>query len=312
MEFLLFLFVMVSILLTILFAITDSKKQLLEERKRQSQNFLRENILKRKLEQYIEQKVRFSKRYDIETLCLQAGFRLSYTEFVILSIFSAILSSILILTSLNNPILALLFLFIGYFFPKQLLIFIRNHRLERMNSLIGPFMKMLLKRYETTKDFRKSLELTLEDFEGDKLLYPEIQQTVLDVQLGVPVAEALEQMARRTGNKYLLRFADYYKIASEVGTEEVRNTLLPQAYIQYEKNRKAKSKTKRSLAGIRREAYIIIGAIPLFALWQMMSDPKYIDFMTGTFIGKIGTAVVVLIFMGAIWFVNNKLLAPLD
>lgn len=303
----------VLMIATILIAnLAKKKNHVLEKRKQQSSNILRENVLKKKLEKYTEEKVKFSKRYAIETLCLQAGYKLTYTEYFMISVGSAIVSALLVGIAMNNPILSIMFAFIGYILPGQVITFLKNRRIATMERQIAPFMNMVIKRYEATKDFGKSLELTLPEFQGEEPMYSEIKQTVLEINVGVPVTEAMENMGRRTGNKYMMRLSDFYKIASSVGTEEIRKKLLNQAYEQFEENRKAKATMKKEIAGPVREAYIMLASIPMFAVYQIMTNDDYIHFMSQTTTGKIGTTVIASVFVGCIWFINSKIGAPLE
>lgn len=312
MEFKLLLFTFLMLITVVIGFMSKRNNSRLDSRKQQSANLLRENVLKKRLEQYTEEKVKYSKRYDIETLCLQAGFNLSYAEYVMISIATAIVSVLSVSLLMNNPLLGLVFALIGYMIPKQVITFLKNRRITLMEKQIGPFMQMVIKRYETTKDFGKSLELTLVEFKGEEPMYSEIRQTVLDMNVGVPVGESMDNMARRTGNKYLARLADYYKIASSLGTEEIRKKLLNQAYKQFEENRKAQLTMKKELAGPKNEAYIMVACIPGFALYNAMTNDDYINFMTNTLTGQIGTTVITLVFLGSIWFVNKKIGAPLE
>lgn len=284
----------------------------LQKRKKQSTNLLRENIIKQKIEKIAEERVRYSKRYAIETLCLQAGMPISYSEYLMISGASGIVVAILVGILMNNPILAIIFLIIGYMLPKQFITMMKNRRITLTEKQIGSFMQMTIKRYETTRDFGKALELTTSEFKGEEPLYTELSKTVLEINLGKTVSEAMDGLARRLGNKYMARFADYYKIASSIGTDDIRKKLLAQAFEQFEENRKAKQTMKKELSSVVREAYIMLGSIPMFAAYQIMTNDKYIDFMTNTFMGKIGSVVIIAIFMGAVWFVNNKISAPLD
>lgn len=311
MEFKLLLFT-VLMFVTVLIGFMGKKNSRLESRKQQSTNLLRENVLKKRLEKYAEEKVKFSKRYDIETLCLQAGFNLSYAEYMMISITTAIVSTLSVALVMNNVLLGIVFALIGYMIPKQVITFLKNRRITRMEKQIGPFMQMVIKRYETTKDFGKSLELTLVEFEGEEPMYSEIRKTVLEINVGLPIGEAMDNMGRRTGNKYLARLSDYYKIASTLGTEEIRKKLLNQAYKQFEENRKAQATMKKELSGPKNEAYIMLACIPGFAVYSAMTNDDFVPFMTNTLTGQIGTTVITLIFLGSIWFVNKKIGAPLE
>lgn len=287
-------------------------KGTLEGRKKQSQNRLRENVIKQRIEQIAESRVRFSKRYAIETLCLQAGMKLTYAEYLMISIGSALVFAVLVTMIMNNPILGIIFLLVGYMVPKQFITFMKNRRIGLMEKQIGSFMQMVIKRYETTRDFGKALELSTVEFKGEEPLYSELHRTVMDINLGMPVTESLDNLARRTGNKYLERLSDYYKIASTLGTDDIRKKLLTQAYTQFEENRIAKQTMKKELATVVRESYIMLGSIPMFGAYQVMTNDSYIDFMTNTTMGKIGTVAIAVVFMGAVWFVNTQISKPLD
>lgn len=306
------IFGFLSILITVVYLMTTKSNDQLEKRKQQSNSRFRENVLRKRLEKITEERVKYSKRYEIETLCLQAGFKLQYIEYLMLSITTAIGMGILMMTAMNNFLLGLVFIVIGYMMPKQAITFIKNRRVGLMDKQIGSFMLMILKRYENTKDFKMSMELTMKEFRGEEPLYSEIRQTVMDANLGKPLSEALEQMARRTGNKYMMRLSDYYKISSEIGTDDARKKLLNQAFLQYEENRRGKSLMQKELSSVKREAYIMVGAVPMFALFQMNTNDDYIRFMTEETMGQIGTLVIFAVLAGAIWFINNKISAPLD
>lgn len=312
MEFQLVLFGLLSFLITVIYVMTSKKNDQLEKRKQQSNSRFRENVLRKRLEKLAEDRVKYSKRYEIETLCLQAGFKLQFVEYLMLSMASSVVFAILMMMAMNNVLLGIVFLFIGYMVPKQAITFVKNRRVAMMDKQIGSFMLMILKRYENTKDFKMSLELTMKEFRGEEPLYSEIRQTVMDTNLGKPITEALEEMARRTGNKYMMRLSDYYKISSEIGTDDARKKLLNQAFLQYEENRKAKSLMKRELSSVKRESYIMLGAVPVFALFQANTNEDYIRFMTQESMGQIGTLVIFVVLAGAVWFINNKISAPLD
>lgn len=312
MQFHWLMLILFAISLIVPTLLSARPKGRLEGRKKQSQNRLRENVFKQRIEKIAESRVRFSKRYKIETLCLQAGIPLSYTEYLMISVGTALVIGVLVTMIMNNPILGIIFLFVGYMVPRQVITFIRNRRIGIMDKQIGSFMQMAIKRYETTRDFGKALELSTIEFKGEEPLYSELQRAVMDINLGMPVADALDALARRTGNKYMGRLSDYYRIASTLGTDEIRKKLLNQAFQQYEENRITKQTMKKDLATVVRESYIMLGSIPMFGAYQVMTNDKYIDFMTNTTMGKIGTVAIAVVFMGAVWFVNTQISKPLD
>lgn len=309
--YVLFLLFSVIIATTSMFFLMPRKDQL-EQRKEQSRNLFRENVLSKQIDKVVEKRVRFSRRYNKETICLQAGIPLKYVELVMISILSGVVIGVTLGFFMTNPILGILFTFLGYMAPFQVITFLRNRRVDIVDRQVGSFMHMLLSRYETTRDFAKSIELSADEFKGEEPLHGHLQNAVMELNIGRSTNDVMTELARRTGNKYVQRLADYYEIASEVGTKAIRQNLLQQAYVQYEENRKGKQMMKKELSAVKREAYIMLAAIPAFAAFQMLTNDDYVRFMTKDPLGQIGTSGIMLVFVGALWFINKKISAPLE
>jgi len=299
--------------ITILYNAFDSRdSSILTFRKEQAQNMSNENAIRNKFREYTEKKVNFSKRYKIETLCLNAGFNASYSDYLLACFGTSFLLFFLLTFGLQNPFMGVVLAVVGYLLPKQVLGFIKNKRLNTLERQIGPFMHMVIKRYENTTDFEKSLILTMEEFRGTQPMYGELQKAVAEISVGVAVGEAMDNLARRTGNPYLSRLSDFYKIAYKLGTEEVREKLLYQAYLQFEENRRMKDFLKKEISEPVRDAYIMVATIPIFALFGVLTMEGYLNFMLFTMIGKIATAIVLSFILASVWFINVKIAAPLD
>lgn len=268
--------------------------------------------LKSQLTGMINEKADVSKKYKLETMCLQAGYDISFGEFKILSVSIAIALTFIMLLIMNNLYLAVIFLFIGYHIPSQYIKHMSNRRVIKMENQVGSFLRIVLERYKTNKDLSKSIVQSLPDFKGHEPFYSELKQTVVDINLGTPCEEALEALSRRTGNKYLLRFSDYYKITANIATHESKLELLNQAFKQFDENRKMKFLLKKEIAGPVREAYIMVCATPIFIIYQFFTTKGYMDFMLHNQIGQIGIAGTVVVLLGAVWFINAKIGAPLD
>ena len=165
--------------------------------------------LKGQLVRMVSEKTSVSKRYKVETMCLQAGTEMSFGEFRILCIAIAIALPLLMLIIMKNVYLALVFGFIGYHIPGQYFKMKANSRVVKMENQVGAFIRIALERYKTNKDLAKSIVQTLPDFRGNEPFYSELKKTVVEINIGTPTTEALNSLARRTGSKYLLRFSDY-------------------------------------------------------------------------------------------------------
>ena len=298
---------------TIIYSFIEGKDlSALKFRKEQADNLANENLLKLKVKDYTEKNVDFAKRYKIETLCLQAGLSWTYADYLITCGATAIGLLLFFTIILANPFLGLVFFILGLFIPKQILTFIKNRRFNTLETQIGPFMNMVIKRYDNTRDFEKSLILTMEEFRGTQPMYGELQKTVAEINIGVLIGDAMDNLARRTGNQYLSRLSDYYKIAYKLGTEEVREKLLNQAYLQFEENRKMKDFLKKEISEPVRDAYIMVATIPAFAGFGILTMDGFLEFYVATIMGKVSLAVIISLVLGAIWWINAKVGAPLN
>lgn len=281
-------------------------------RQKQAEEFAKQDTLKQKMIDYTTEKVEYSKRLKIEILCQQAGKDMLYGEYILQCIFTGIGAAIVIGFIFSNPFMGLLFLFLGMKFPKQMLLHKKNKRLKALDQQLGPFMYMTIKRYETTRDFAKAIEATANEFRGVQPLYGELQKTVSEINVKIPVADAISNLAKRSNNQYVARLADYYTIAAHLGTDEVRKKLLMQAYLQYEENRKLKEFLKKEISEPVRDAQILLVTVPMMFLFGAFVMPGYLDFMLHTTMGRIGVAFVTMILLGCMWFINAKIAAPID
>lgn len=290
----------------------EQDKDVLAMRKRQSTTSLRELALKKKLETLLEERVEVSKKYRIETTILQAGFKMSYGEYRILTIVLAIALPLISFTVMKSvyplPILAL----IGYVLPSQVIDFLRNKRMITIEKQVGSFIKLAIERYASHGDFSKALRDTTGDFKGQEPMYSELKQLKVELDLGKPTTEALSDMHRRIGNKYLLLLSDFYEIASSLGTRDARTELLGEVFNQYRENQQHKSMLRKEIAGPKREAYIMMAVIPMMMAYQFVSSKEYTEFMLHTTVGQIGMTGVLAVVVGSIWFINKKIGAPVE
>ena len=290
----------------------DEEKNALEMRKNQSATTFRQNALKRKLETLVEDRAKSGKKAEAEEMCLQAGMPMSYGEYRLIGYFTGIILAIAIYTGLNNLFMAIIFLFVGSMIPGQLIHALRNRRVLKMESQVGSFMRLVIERYTSTKDFSKAIQETTEDFKGQEPIYSELRHVSADLDLGMNATEALRKLAKRSGNRYLIRMTDYYEIASDLGTMETRENLLKQALKQYEENRSMKSKLRSELSAPAREAYLMVAMVPFISFYMASATPEYKQFMLDTTMGQFFITGIVLVLLGVVWFINKQIGKPLD
>lgn len=304
---LLMVFLIVAILMNV--ERKPKKEKLLNERKKQFVNLQSISFVKKSVDK-LNSNIEAKKRNKIETLLVQAGYNISCGEFVFVSIVVGLIGFFMFTTAFQNPLLGILFGFIGYKVPRQFVTIQKNKRIKKLERQIGSFMNMLIERYKVIGDLKIALELTVPEFESSEMLHKELIKTLSETEIYTTIV-ALQNLAFRTGNKFLSRMVDYYESANSV-SDEKRIILMKQAYTQWAEDQGLKRLLKKEIGEPVRDAMLIIGTIPVFAMYQASMDKSYVPFMLEHQVGKIGTTFIVATIVICIWIVINKINAPLD
>lgn len=306
------IFFAVMSILTIIGAAVD-KPSLMELRKKQTSKSKKENDARKQFDDYVNKRAKYSKKYEIETLCMNAGYRnLKYSDVMLIKIITSAIMFLVFGIILKNIFVGILIAALGWAVPEQVLTFIKNKRIDTLEKQIGVFMNMATQRYINIGDFEKSLILTADEFVGIEPMYTELKYTIAEISVGIDMGSALDNLARRCGNQYLKRFSDFYKIAYKLGTQEVKEKLLTQAYEQFRENQEMKDFMKKEIAEPIRDAYIMLATVPVFFVVCCFIMPGYAEFMFQEQLGKLTVAIIIAIMLGAVWFINKKIAAPLD
>lgn len=265
-----------------------------------------------KFAENLNEKADSVKRYKTETRILNAGFAFSYGEYKLICFACALAIPLIVYIAIQNIYMAVVFGVIGYFLPGQLLKYVANARIRKMEEQVGSFMRLVMERYKTSKDMSAAAVNTLPDFQDCEPLYHELKLMVVDINLGIPSADALDGLARRTGNKFMARFANYFRITERLSTFSAKVELLNQAYEQYQEDLALKRMLKKEISGPVSESYMMVAMTPVFMIWQSLQDPSYLDFMLNDNIGQIGLTVIFVVLLLAIIFINVKIGGPLE
>lgn len=303
----------VCVLLALSKRIMDvDESAMLEMRQKQQKAWMRQNVLSKRLEMQVGDKVKVSKRLDTELMLKQAGFEMDYFTFLLYRIAITVIVGVIMLTLSKSLIITTLFVAMAYIVPYELIHKMANARLDKLEKQLGSAMNMIIGRYETLGDFKESIIQAAHDLEGQEPIHSEFQRTIYEMNLGVSPEEAISAMADRTGNKYFKRFAVYYKIASDVGTVESRRTLLMTALNQYEENKEIKRQLKSSLRDPVASAYVMLSAVPIVMIVSSFMTEGYWNIMLNTLIGKLGLTFIIGTVVGSLWFINSKVSSPVD
>lgn len=313
-------FVLLNLIIIILISRGDADEESLsaastmaELRSRQISG-LREHAIKKKLEETVEERSGNEKKFKNEEMLMRAGLvGWSYGELILTKLGSALIGTLISWLFLNNLVLTIAIAITFYILPSQIVSTIANRRVAAMEKEIGTFIQLTIERYKVHHDFQKAIKQTADDFNGLEPMNSEIRQTILEFDTGqFSTAQAVRNMGKRTGNKFITQMANYYEIASTIGTEDSRDKILGQAWENYNEDYKMKQRLAQEIDGPKKDAYIVVGALPVLMFYQTTVDDTYLDFFLNTTIGQIGLAVILVVVVLSIIFINKKIAAPLD
>ena len=242
----------------------------------------------------------------------KAGLKMSYTSSILLSLLMGIAFAVGIFILIRNPFMSIVFFGIGWNVPSVVMNFFVNKRIRKLDEQIGMWMRMVIKRYEVINDFYSAFMSTIADFAGEEPIYSELIITRNNIERGDSVADGLHDLAKRIDNKYMMRFADYYAITSDIGTEEARHEVLEQALLQYQEHVSLTRELNKQISELSMEAYIMLAFVWGVVAYQINADSTYITFMTTTLLGQFGSALIAAVWLLCFWVVSAKISAPLD
>lgn len=307
------LFIVIAALLMIFRSVDHSKEATLNRLKikAKAQRAFRKNIYE-PLNDFVYQRFSGEKIEKKEEVFHKAGLKMSYTSSILLSLLMGIAFAVGIFILIRNPFMSIVFFGIGWNVPSVVMNFFVNKRIRKLDEQIGMWMRMVIKRYEVINDFYSAFMSTIADFAGEEPIYSELIITRNNIERGDSVADGLHDLAKRIDNKYMMRFADYYAITSDIGTEEARHEVLEQALLQYQEHVSLTRELNKQISELSMEAYIMLAFVWGVVAYQINADSTYITFMTTTLLGQFGSALIAAVWLLCFWVVSAKISAPLD
>lgn len=302
---------LINIMIKMSFKISEQEKFNKFDRKKQFKNFSQSSVIKNRIDKYVALEMKYEDRRKKEILLRQAGSNMSISDLYVRSIMTGIVCSVLLGALLKNIVAGIVFFLIGLMLPKNIITLKRNARVNKLDAQIGVFIRTTVKRYYVTNRFVESMEASMQDFDGLEPITSELKQTLSEIELGTSVAEALDNMAVRIQNPYMKLFANNYRVATNIGTQEMKERLLDGVIQKHEKDIKLKSKLKREIKQPMMEGFLMMTVVPITFISQVMSNKDYLEFMIDKWIGKITLAAVILLMSLSVWLLLSRVGAPL-
>jgi tight adherence protein B len=200
-----------------------------------------------------------------------------------------VLAIALILT--EAILLSVPFGIIGFILPGLICKHIRKRGLERFNNQLIDALNIIANSLRAGTSFTQALGIIAE--ESKKPLSEEFTRTTHEIKLGVPVTQALTNLAERVGSSDLNIFITTVNIARETGgslpeiLNIIANTMRERTKVQGKIN---------SLTAQGKLSGYVVGSMPfiLIAIFYLMS-PEMIEPMFTTLLGQFMLAVVAIL-----------------
>ena len=242
----------------------------------------------------------------------KAGLKMSYAGNVFLCCGIGVLFFLIAFIPTKNIFLSVVMFAAGWSIPSLVITMITNKRIDKLDRQVGDFMRLLITRYQTSLDFRKSFVATVEDFEDREPMFSELMISLTQIRNGEPTVDILRELAKRCDNTYMERFADYYEVTENVGTENVRYNVLEQAVRDYEHDLETNRKFQTEISSITSETYIMLAFVPAEIIYSINVFDDYIPFMLHTTLGQIGSAVAIAGCLIILWYTAVHLGRPIN
>lgn len=175
--------------------------------------------------------------------------------------------------------------------PRIILRMIKKHRLVKFNIQLEDALGMMSSSLKAGFSINQALEKV-----SEQEMHPialEFRLLMQELQLGVPLDQALDNMARRIGSEDFELVATAIITARQTGGE-LTETLERVAALIRERGRIANK--IRALTAMGRLQAIMIGAMPFLLLYGMYQiSPVMMDSFVSSFAGVVSICVVVLL-----------------
>ena len=249
-------------------------------------------VVKRYRERYLEEA-----KTELDDILIQLPASRLLDLSITLSAIGAIVTVVLVSTKseqMNWSIGVLAALVVaGVLFPvpRIVLRMIKKHRLIKFNIQLEDALGMMSSSLKAGFSINQALEKV-----SEQEMHPialEFRLLMQELQLGVPLDQALDNMARRIGSEDFELVATAIITARQTGGE-LTETLERVAALIRERGRIANK--IRALTAMGRLQAIMIGAMPFLLLYGMYQiSPVMMDSFVSSFAGVVSICVVVLL-----------------
>lgn len=238
---------------------------------------------------------------NVEKLIAKADMKITYVEYLIISIFFGIIGYI-IGQGLNNFAISITLAFITYTIPKSYLKFISGSLKRQINDQLEPVLSQIIGLLPTKKTLINSVETCLENMEEPlKTLFTEFVNNVNNANR--PFDEAINELAKKIDSKPFYDFARLAMVHYRQGGETmyafstIPETMRDMKLIQ--------SEQETELDSLKLVGYMFVMAAPLSFLYYYFTDKTSFNILINTMPGKIVSFIALVITIITVKLITN-------
>lgn len=219
----------------------------------------------------------------------QAGLPLRVSEYQLLRLGAAVVLLLLGLAFSRNPLIAMPLAVVGYMLPRWYLSSLRRRRLSRINDQLSELLVLLSNSLKSGYGLMQSIEFATTQLAPP--LTTELKRLMREVDLGIPVEEALTALRERVESTDIDLMVTAITIHRSVGgnlaevLDNVASTMRERERLRGE---------IRTLTAQGRLTGIIVGALPIgLGLLFYIINPDYMSVLFSTTAGRVLLATAV-------------------
>ena len=226
----------------------------------------------------------------LATELARADFKLTVTEFLIISFVSVALCFVLGTALLGGPVFGLLFGVIGYFIPRFYLRMRQGRRLKEFNNQLSDAVMLLSNALRSGYSLLQSMDTIASQLAPP--ISTEFSRVVREIGLGIPNETAFQNLLRRIDSDDLDLMITAINVQHEVGGN-LAEILDKIGHIIRERVR-IKGEIQTLTAMQRASSYIITALPVIMALVISVINTEYMSTLWTTLCGWIMMTVAVI------------------
>lgn len=226
---------------------------------------------------------------NIRTQLARANLKLTTGEFLATTIISVVLFAGVVYLLRQNLVLSLLAAVVGFFAPRWYVAYLQGKRLRAFNDQLGDTINLLVNSIRSGYSVLQAMETVAREMGPP--ISEEFERVVREVQLGLSMEQALDNMLRRVASDDLDLTVTAIKVQREVGGNLAE--VLDAISFTIRERVRIKGEIRALTAQSRYSGYLISFLPVVVSLFLYIVNPSFVSQLTGDPCGWIMIGVAV-------------------